>query len=132
EDGYAGFARVYGLTFAAPPREMDLSLTYRALASKQVDLIAGNSTDGLIEKLGLFQLEDDRHYFPPYEAAPVFRTATLERHPEIRQAVSWLTGKVTEQEMRRMNSEADIDHREVKAIAGDFLVRNAPGKASSR
>ncbi|HKP85165.1 MAG TPA: ABC transporter permease/substrate-binding protein, partial [Blastocatellia bacterium] len=77
EDGYRGFARAYGLKFAEPPREMDLSLTYQALANGQVDLIAGNSTDGLIDKLGLFQLEDDRHYFPPYEAVPVFRKAIL-------------------------------------------------------
>jgi glycine betaine/choline ABC-type transport system substrate-binding protein len=120
-DGYAGFVRAYGIQFAAPPREMDLSLTYRALASKQVDLIAGNSTDGLIEKLGLFQLEDDRHYFPPYEAAPVFRSDTLDRHSEIRQVLAELSGKVTEPEMRRMNSQADIDHREVKTIVAEFL-----------
>jgi osmoprotectant transport system permease protein len=123
EDGYAGFVRAYALQFAAPPREMDLSLTYRALASKQVDLIAGNSTDGLIEKLGLFQLEDNRHYFPPYEAAPVFRSDTLERHPEIRRVLGQLSGKVTEQDMRRMNSEADIDHQEVKMIVRGFIQK---------
>ena len=70
------FARTYGLKFSEPPREMDLSLSYQALASGQVDVIAGNSTDGLIDKLGLYQLEDDRHYFPPYEAAPVVRPAS--------------------------------------------------------
>ena len=83
QDGYPGFARTYGLRFSEPPREMDLSLSYQALANGQVDLIAGNSTDGLIDKLGLFQLEDDRRYFPPYEAAPIGRKETLERYPQI-------------------------------------------------
>src|SRR5205085_1938135 len=68
KDGYEGFARAYDLQFAERPREMDLSLSYRALADRGVDIIAGNSTDGMIATLGLTQLEDDRHYFPPYEA----------------------------------------------------------------
>ncbi|MDT5262916.1 MAG: osmoprotectant transport system substrate-binding protein opuBD, partial [Acidobacteriota bacterium] len=83
-DGYEGFARAYGLQFAARPREMDLSLSYRALADGQVDIIAGNSTDGMISTLGLTQLEDDRHYFPPYEAVILARRDTLERLPQAR------------------------------------------------
>jgi glycine betaine/choline ABC-type transport system substrate-binding protein len=78
-DGYQGFARAYNLKFAEQPREMDLSLTYRALASGQVDLIAGNSTDGLIAALDLVQLDDDRHYFPPYEAVVLMREDALAR-----------------------------------------------------
>ena len=72
-DGYPGLARAYGLRFAAPPRAMDLSLIYRALAERQVDLIAGDATSGLIEAYGLTMLEDNRHYFPPYDAVPVVR-----------------------------------------------------------
>jgi len=120
-DGYPGFARAYGLKFAEPPREMDLSLSYQALASRQVDLIAGNSTDGLIDRLGLVQLEDDRHYFPPYEAAPVFRRETLDRYPQIREAVNQLAGKLTDAEMRRLNYAVDGDRRDVKEVVREFL-----------
>ena len=122
-DGYPGFARTYNLKFAEPPREMDLSLTYQALASGQVDLIAGNSTDGLIDRLGLVQLEDDRHYFPPYEAAPVFRRQTLDRYPQIREAVNRLAGHLTDAEMRRLNYAVDGDKRDVKEVVREFLSR---------
>jgi len=121
QDGYPGFARTYGLKFAQPPLEMDLSLTYRALASGQVDLIAGNSTDGLIDKLDLVQLEDDRHYFPPYEAAPVFRRATLERYPELVGAMRLMAGKITGADMRRLNYAVDGDKRPVKDVVREFL-----------
>jgi glycine betaine/choline ABC-type transport system substrate-binding protein len=122
-DGYPGFARTYGLKFSEPPREMDLSLTYQALANRQVDLIAGNSTDGLIDKLGLFQLEDDRRYFPPYEAAPVFRKETLERYPQIVDAMRWLAGRLTDAEMRRLNYSVDAEKRDVKEVVREFLSR---------
>ena len=121
-DGYPGFARAYGLKFSEPPREMDLSLTYQALANHQVDLIAGNSTDGLIDKLGLFQLEDDRRYFPPYEAAPVFRKQTLERYPQIVDAMKGLAGKLTDAEMRRLNYAVDAEKRDVKEVVREFLA----------
>ncbi len=81
-DGYPGLAKAYGLRFPAPPRVMDLTLSYRALATDQVDLIAGDATAGLIKGLDLFQLEDNRHYFPPYDAAAVARADTLLRYPQ--------------------------------------------------
>ncbi|MFY9574788.1 MAG: glycine betaine ABC transporter substrate-binding protein, partial [Blastocatellia bacterium] len=121
EDGYPGFARAYGLKFTDPPREMDLSLTYRALAAKQVDLIAGNSTDGLIDQLGLFQLDDDRHYFPPYEAAPIVRHETLERYPQLREAINGLAGKITNEQMRKLNYAVDGEKRDVKQVVREFL-----------
>jgi osmoprotectant transport system permease protein len=124
QDGYPGFARTYGLKFAEPPREMDLSITYQALANRQVDLIAGNSTDGLIDKLGLFQLEDDRRYFPPYEAAPIVRKEILERYPEIRDAIKRLVGKLTDAEMRRLNYAVDSEKRDVKEIVREFLSQH--------
>src|SRR5207248_10134253 len=82
QDGYPGLAKAYNLRFPAPPRVMDLGLTYKAAAARQVDFIAGNSTDGLIDALGLVVLEDDKHYFPPYDAAPLIRNAVLMKHPE--------------------------------------------------
>jgi osmoprotectant transport system permease protein len=121
EDGYPGFARTYGLKFTAPPSEMDLSLTYRALAGGQVDLIAGNSTDGLIDKLGLYQLEDDKHYFPPYEAAPVVRNQILEQYPEIRDVLNSLAGKITNEQMRRLNYAVDGEHRQAADAVREFL-----------
>src|SRR5262249_33293481 len=122
EDGYPGLARAYALRFAAPPSEMDLSLTYRALAARQVDLIAGNSTDGLIDKLGLYQLEDDRHYFPPYQAAPLVRSETLSRYPAIQTALSSLAGKLTDTQMRRLNYAVDGEHRAAKDVVREFLA----------
>lgn len=122
EDGYPGFARTYGLKFSASPLEMDLSLSYRALSSGQVDLIAGNSTDGLIDKLGLVQLEDDRHYFPPYEAAPLVRRETLARHPQIASAINLLVGKLTDEQMRRLNYAVDGEGRDFKEVVREFLA----------
>ena len=81
--GYPGLSQKYGLTFAAPPRAMDLSLIYRALADRQVDLIAGDATSGLIAAYDLVMLDDNRHYFPPYDAVllarPAQATLVLER-----------------------------------------------------
>lgn len=119
-DGYDGFARAYGLKFFQV-REMDLSLTYRALADRQVDMIAGNSTDGLIARLGLVQLEDDRRYFPPYDAVPVARRAALEKYPEIRAALKSLGGALTVEEMRRLNFAVDGERRAAKDVVGEFL-----------
>lgn len=120
-DGFQGLARVYGLKFASTPRIMDLGLLYRALVEKQVDLVAGNSTDGLISALNLTVLEDDRHYFPPYEAVPVVRKATLDRHPEVRDALEGLAGKISDADMRRMNYAVDGEHRDPKEVVADFL-----------
>ncbi|HEX5706180.1 MAG TPA: ABC transporter permease/substrate-binding protein [Pyrinomonadaceae bacterium] len=107
KDGYEGFRRAYGLRFDAQPREMDLSLTYRALAAGRVDIIAGNSTDGLIGALDLFQLEDDRRYFPPYEAVLIFRRDALDASPRARAALEQLGGALSTEEMRRLNYEVD-------------------------
>jgi glycine betaine/choline ABC-type transport system substrate-binding protein len=120
-DGYRGFAEIYGFHFEEI-REMDLSLTYRALAEKQVDLIAGNSTDGLIARYGLAQLEDDRNYFPPYDAVPVVRRATLEKYPELRAILKQLGGILTVDEMRKLNYAVDGEKRQPKDVAREFLA----------
>ena len=120
-DGYKGLRKAYGLTFATRPATMDLGLTYRALADSQADIIAGNSTDGQITALDLFQLQDDRHYFPPYEAAPVVREAVFERYPQARAALARLGGTITNEKMRRLNYEVDVAHRRVAVVAREFL-----------
>jgi osmoprotectant transport system permease protein len=122
-DGFPGLAKAYGLHFSAPPRVMDLTLTYRALAAKQVDLIAGDATAGLIKGLDLVQLEDNRHYFPPYDAAPVARSEMLLRHPEVRTALERLGGRVSASDMRAMNYAADVEHRDIGQIVREFLTR---------
>lgn len=121
QDGYKGLVATYGLRFAAPPRIMDLGLLTRALKDRQVDLIAGNMTDGLIPALDLFVLEDDKHYFPPYEAVPVVRERTLEEHPEIRAALAQLGDKISDAEMRQLNYEVDGKKRDVKQVVAEFL-----------
>lgn len=121
EDGYAGLAKLYNLQFPTQPRVMDLGLTYKALASQQVDFIAGNSTDGLIESLKLVTLEDDKNYFPPYDAVPLIQQRTLERHPQIRQILRDLGGKISEQQMRRLNYLVDGEREDVKAVVRSFL-----------
>jgi len=120
-DGYQGLAQTYGLKFGAPPRIMDLGLLYRALIAKQVDLVAGNSTDGLISALDLAILRDDRNYFPPYQAVPIVREETLERHPELRAALRQLGGQISEDEMRKLNYAVDGEHRDVTQVVAEFL-----------
>lgn len=122
-DGYKGLVATYGLRFAAPPRIMDLGLLTRALKDHQVDVIAGNMTDGLIPALDLFVLEDDKHYFPPYEAVPVIREQTLVQHPELKAALSALAGKISDAEMRQLNYAVDGQKQDVKTAVGQFLAR---------
>jgi osmoprotectant transport system substrate-binding protein len=126
EDGFQGLARTYGLAFAAPPTALDLGLTYRALAERQVDVIAGNSTDGQIAALDLVSLADDRNYFPPYQAAPVVRADLLQRHPAIGTALDQLAGRLSDAEMRRLNALADVQHRDIAEIAREWLRENLP------
>ena len=120
-DGYRGLAETYGLRFAEQPRVMDLGLLARALRDHQIDLAAGNTTDGLIAALDLFVLEDDRHYFPPYEAVPVIREESLREHPEIGRVLAELAGRISDEEMRRMNYAVDGQHRDAKEVVQEFL-----------
>ena len=119
-DGFPGLAKTYGIRFAESPRVMDLGLIYRALIQKQVDVVAGNSTDGQIARLGLVALKDDKHYFPPYEAAPIVRQQTLAKYPKIRQALQQLGGLITETEMRRLNYLVEGEMRDIKEVVREF------------
>jgi osmoprotectant transport system permease protein len=122
EDGFPGLARAYGLRFAARPIAMDLSLIYRALAEEQVDFVAGDATSGLIDAYGLVMLEDDRHYFPPYHAAIVARAAALLAHPDLRAALTSLSGRISVADMRRMNRAVDAERRDPADVAREFLA----------
>src|SRR5204863_3342625 len=103
-DGYPGLVKAYGFTFAKQPKEMDLSLTYKALQSGELDIIAGNSTDGLIAALDLYQLEDDRHYFPPYQAVLIARQEVADI---LNETFEQLKNAISTDEMRRLNYEVD-------------------------
>jgi len=125
-DGYKGLVATYGLRFAGSPQIMDLGLLTRALKDKQVDLIAGNTTDGLIPALDLFVLEDDKHYFPPYEAVPIIRRQTTADHPEVKAALDELAGKISDDDMRQLNYDVDGQHRDVKQVVREFLQKKQP------
>jgi len=120
-DGYRGLTVTYGLHFAEPPRIMDLGLLARALKDHQIDLAGGNTTDGLIPALGLFVLEDDRHYFPPYEAVPVIRQQTLQQHPQVAQVLGELAGKISDVEMQGLNYAVDGQHHDAEEVTHQFL-----------
>ena len=120
-DGYRGLVATYGLHFSGPPRVMDLGLLDRALHDHEIDLAAGNTTDGLIPVLDLFVLDDNLHYFPRYDAVPVIREQTLQRHPEIATAIDKLRDQINDDEMRQLNYAVDGQHRDVKEVVHDFL-----------
>jgi osmoprotectant transport system permease protein len=120
QDGFPGFSKSYGLKFAEV-REMDLSLTYIALSSRQVDLIAGNSTEGRIATLDLFQLADDRHFFPPYEAVYIVRQDTLARVPALREVLTKLANSISTEEMRKLNYEVDGSRRDPREVIKQWI-----------
>jgi osmoprotectant transport system substrate-binding protein len=119
-DGYAGFSQRYALHFATQPSVMDLGLIYRALVDKKVDIVAGNSTDGLIDALDLVALSDDRHYFPPYDAVPIVRRDTLAKFPPLRAALADLANKITAEDMRHLNAEVDANQRDPATVVRAF------------
>lgn len=119
-DGLRGLSAAYNLHFRTEPRTMELGLLYRSLAAHQVDIVAGNSTDGAIRTLGFVALEDDRHYFPPYDAVPLVREDSLRRWPQIGVAMRRLAGKVSADEMRAMNLAVDAQHEDVTQVVRQF------------
>ncbi len=124
-DGYAGFSKAYGFNFAKQPREMDLSLTYRALQSSELDIIAGNSTDGLIAALDLFQLDDDKHYFPPYQAVFIACQAVAET---LNTTFETLKNAISTDEMRWLNYEVDGKKRTPKEVAAEWVEKQTGEK----
>jgi len=125
QDGMPGLLQTYGFRLGVRPREMDMGLIYPALAAGQVDLVVGSATDGLIAAMDLIVLEDDRHYFPPYDAVPVINEARLARHPGLAAALESLAGRIDEASMRRMNFTVDGEHRAPPDVAREFLARNS-------
>ena len=121
QDGLPGLSKTYGFQFSQPPQTMDLGLIYRALLQKQIDITAGNSTDGQIARLGFVVLQDDKRYFPPYEAVPIVRQVILKKYPKLQAAIAELGGLITADEMQRMNYEVEGELRDVKEVVREFL-----------
>jgi glycine betaine/choline ABC-type transport system substrate-binding protein len=119
-DGFSGLAKTYGLKFAAPPVGMDLNLVYQALKDKQVDMAVGNSTEGVLAKLDFVILKDDKRYFPPYDAAPVVRQATLTQHPDLKAVLNNLGNKLSEKQMQALNAEVDEQKKSVAQVVQSF------------
>ena len=122
-DGLRGMDQTYGLHFAGEPRVMDLGLLYRALGQRQVDIVSGNSTDGQITGMHLRVLQDDRHYFPPYQAVPLVREDALRQHTGFQTALLRLSGQVNEREMQAMNHAVEGEHRDPADVIREFRAR---------
>jgi osmoprotectant transport system substrate-binding protein len=120
-DGLAALKSIYGMQINGSPKTMDLGLLYKAIEQNQVDMIAANATDGVLSKMDLLVLEDDRHAFPPYEVSLVAREEMLKQRPEMKTALSELAGKFTNGKMQQLNYQVDVEHRAVGAVAKDFL-----------
>ena len=120
-DGLKGLVETYGMKIEGEPVAMDLGLLYSALQSGKVDMAAANATDGMLARPGFTVLEDDRHYFPPYECAIAVRTQTLQRFPKLRAALDELSGRITDQQMRHMNEQVDLEHKSAVDVAREFL-----------
>jgi osmoprotectant transport system substrate-binding protein len=125
-DGYDGFVKTYGLRFSGEPRIMDLNLLYRALLAHQVDIIAGNTTDGQLLSGDFTVLEDDEHYFPPYQAVTVVRDQIASERPDVMAAIAELSGKISDHDMQQMNYQATAQHRDISVIVREFLASRHP------
>ncbi|BAU14977.1 binding protein of ABC transporter component [Leptolyngbya sp. NIES-3755] len=121
EDGFPGLAKTYNLKFETQPKVMDLGLLYRSLQDKQVDIVAGSTTDGLLSTLDLTVLKDDKRYFPPYEAAAVVRRETFQKHPELKEVLDQLGGMISDKTMQELNYRVDGKKEDVKQVVQDFL-----------
>lgn len=122
-DGLSGLVRTYDLHVDGEPVAMDLGLLYAALSSHAVDMAAANATDGMLGRDEFLVLEDDRHYFPPYQCAIAVREDTMRRFPQLRAALQELSGRISDQAMREMNEQVDIEHRAAADVAREFLDR---------
>lgn len=120
-DGLAGLLKTYGLPVLGSPRTMDLGLLYKALEQRQVSMVAGNATDGQLSVLDVVVLQDDKHYFPPYDCAFAVRREILEANPPLRRALNELAGLFTDLTMRKLNYQVDGAHRSVREVAEQFL-----------
>lgn len=125
QDGYQGLAKKYGIEGFKSNKEMDIGLAFNALAEGEVDVLVGYATDGRIPALGLVTLEDDKNYFPPYDAAPIIKTEFLEQYPEVGEVLNMLAGKIDAKTMSQLNSKFDNDRMSEADVAREFLLESS-------
>ncbi len=130
-DGLRALQSVYGLRWKQPPVTMDLGLLYQALGQGQVTMVAANGTDGMLSKLDVRVLEDDKHAFPPYQAAVVVRLRALEKHPGLRVVLGELSGKISARKMQSLNYQVDVEHRPPREVASAFLQEMGTGSVGN-
>jgi osmoprotectant transport system permease protein len=121
KDGYPGLAQKYGLHFKVVT--MDPSVRYQAIQTDKVNLMNAYSTDGELQKYHLVVLEDDKHFFPPYQGSPLLRQETIDKYPEIVPALNKLAGKITDSQMQKMNYEVGVEGMSAETVARDFLTK---------
>jgi osmoprotectant transport system substrate-binding protein len=120
-DGLQGLLKSYRLPLEGLPKTMDLGLLYQALEQGQVNMVAGNVTDGRLSVLDAVVLQDDKHYFSPYDCGLVVRADRLKDNPHLQQALAELSGQFTDVTMRKLNQQVDGEHRPVRNVAEQFL-----------
>ena len=120
-DGLVGLLETYRLPLQGSPKTMDLGLLYKALEQGQVTMVAGNATDGQLSRLDVVVLQDDKGYFPPYDSSLVVRSDSLKDNAPLREALTELAGRFTDQTMRTLNDRVDGEHRPVRKVAEQFL-----------
>lgn len=119
-DGYPGLSKHYGLKMKV--KQLDSQLMFQSLKGKNVDVIAGYSTEGRIKAYNFQALEDDKHFFPPYYACPAARGATLRKYPILRSIFSKIAGKISNEKMAELNYRVEYSKESVKDVAFDFLT----------
>ncbi|PRA52491.1 MULTISPECIES: glycine betaine ABC transporter substrate-binding protein [Pseudomonas] len=121
-DGLAGMVKLYDMDLTRKNiRQMDAGLVYTALRNGQVFAGLVYTTDGRLNAFGLKLLEDDKHYFPDYTAAPVVRQAFLDQHPQLAAQLKPLAELFDDETMRQLNARVDVDHQSPSVVAADFL-----------
>ncbi len=120
DDGYPGLSERYDFDFKEV-KGMEPALMYQAIDQGDVDVIAGYTTEGRIIAFDLVILEDDKDFFPPYDAAPIIRNEVLEEHPELEDVLNSLAGRIDEEKMSELNAEVDLEKREPHDVAREFL-----------
>jgi osmoprotectant transport system permease protein len=120
-DGYPGLAKTYGLDLKMVT--MDPSVRYHAIQTGEVNMMNAYSTDGELQRYNLVVLEDDKHFFPPYQGSPLLRQETIDKYPEIVPALNKLAGKITERQMQKMNYEVGVKGKKAEDVAKDFLKK---------
>jgi osmoprotectant transport system substrate-binding protein len=125
-DGLAGLQKAYGLRLSEKVRTMDLGLLYVALEQSQVDMAAANSTDGQLSSHKFVTLDDDQHYFPPYQAAFVVRENAFSKFPGLEAALKELSGSLTTESMRELNYQVEGLHRPGPKVVAEWLKSHKP------